>query len=309
MRNDNFCYVAAAALVIAALVNPAPLHAAKNYNLNVSMNNGEHCSDLRVRSNDGEVAQTAETMTLGARDASMLELEDNAGRASVRVRAWDRPEYAVETCKIAVSDSVQAAEILLRGVSVNRSAGRITTSGPIVDTGNWQVYFLIHAPKNGSIDLQTKNGPIDVAGLTGNVKVRAINGPISLKDCGGQVDAHTTNGPISFTGGSGEVRLNAQNGPISLELAGEVWNGSMLEARTVNGPLSISIPENFRSGVRVQTSGHAPLSCKIEACRTALTDNSRSEQRTIQLNGSGDTIRVSTSNGPLSVSAPRRKVI
>ena len=88
--------------------------------------------------------------------------------------------------------------------------------------------------------------------MTGNVKVRAVNGPISLKDCGGQVDAQTTNGPISFSGGSGEVHLNAQNGPISLELAGEVWNGSdARRAARVNGPVSINIPENFRSGVRL----------------------------------------------------------
>ena len=87
---------------VAALLSPAPLHAAKNYNLNVNMDNAEHCSDLRVRSSNGEVAQTADTVTLGARDASMLEIDDNAGRGVVRVRGWDRPEYAVETCKIAV---------------------------------------------------------------------------------------------------------------------------------------------------------------------------------------------------------------
>ena len=309
MKNETFCYLAAAALALAALVNPAPLRAARNYNLNVRMDNAEHCSDLQVRSSNGEVAQAADTVTLGARDASMLELEDNAGHGVVRVRAWDRPEYAVETCKIAASDSRQAAETLLRGITVSRSAGRITTSGPSGDNGNWQIYFLIRAPRNGSVDLQTKNGPIDVAGISGKVKVRAVNGPIALKDCGGQVDAHTTNGPISFSGGSGEVRLNAQNGPISLELSGETWNGPMLDARTVNGPLSISIPENFRSGVRLRTSGSAPLSCKIEACRTALTDASRPEERTIQLNGSADTVRVSTSNGPVSVNGPRKRVI
>jgi hypothetical protein len=309
MNNDTLCYLAAATLTFAALAGPAPLQAARNYNLNVDMDKGEHCSDLRVRSSNGEIAQSTDTVTLGARDASMLELEDSAGHAAVRVRAWDRPEYTVETCKVAVSENRQAAETLLQGITVSRSAGRITTAGPNNDSGNWQIFFLIRAPRNGSVDLATKNGPIDVAGIRGNVKVRAVNGPISLNDCGGQVDAHTTNGPISFRGGSGEVRLHAQNGPISLELAGEVWNGSMLEANTVNGPLSISIPENFRSGVRLQTSGHAPLSCKIEACRTAYTDVTRPEQRTIQLNGSADTIRVSTSNGPVSVSGPRRKVI
>ena len=309
MKNHAFCSLSAAALAVAALLSPAPMHAARNYNLNVSMDNGEHCSDLRVRSSNGEIAQTAETVTLGARDASMLEVEDNAGHAVVRVRAWDRPDYSVETCKIAVWDSRQAAETLLRAIAVSRSAGRLTTAGPSGDDGNWQVYFLIHAPKNGSVNVATKNGPIDVAGISGGIKVRAVNGPISLKDCGGQIDAQTTNGPISFSGSTGDVHLNAQNGPISLELAGEVWNGPTLEAHTVNGPLSISIPENFRSGVRLQTSGHAPLSCKIEACRNAYTDASHSDTRTIQLNGSADTVRVSTNNGPVSVSGPRRKVI
>ena len=310
MKNDSFCYLAVAALTLTAIVAPTTLPAARNYNLNISMDNAERCSDLRVRSTNGEVAQAADTVTLGARDASMLEVEEISGSGAVRVRAWDRPEYAVETCKIAVSDSRQAAETLLRGVTVSHSAGRFTTSGPSsVNNGNWHVYFLIHAPKNGSIDLQTKNGPIDVAGMTGKVKVRAVNGPIALKDCGGEVDAHTTNGPISFSGGSGDVRLAAQNGPISLELAGEVWNGPALDARTVNGPLSINIPENFRSGVRLRTFGNAPLSCKIEACRTAFTDASRSDERTIQLNGSADTVRGSTTNGPVSVNGPRRRAI
>jgi len=309
MKNERYCYLAAAALTLTALVNPAALPAARNFNLNISIDNAEHCSDLRVRSTNGEVAQAADTVTLGARDASMLEIEESSGGGAVRVRAWERPEYSVETCKIAVSDSRQAAETLLRGIAVSHSAGRFTTAGPSSDSGSWHVYFLIHAPKDGSIDLQTKNGPIDVAGITGKVKLRAVNGPIALKDCGGEVDAHTTNGPISFSGGSGDVRLAAQNGPISLDLAGEVWNGPALDARTVNGPLSISIPENFRSGVRLRTSGNAPLSCKIEACRMAFTDASRSDERTIQLNGSADTVRVSTTNGPVSVNGPRRRAI
>ena len=134
MKNDSLCYFAAGALAVAALVSPAPLRAAKNYNLNISMDKAEHCSDLRVRSTNGEVAQTAETVTLGARDASMLEVEESSG--AVRVRAWDRPEYAVETCKIAVADSRQAAETLLQNVNVSHSAGRFTTSSPSSDSKN-----------------------------------------------------------------------------------------------------------------------------------------------------------------------------
>jgi DUF4097 and DUF4098 domain-containing protein YvlB len=110
------------------------------------------------------------------------------------------------------------------------------------------------------------------------------------------VEAHTTNGPIAFSGDRGEVHLNAQNGPIALKLAAETWNGSQLEARTINGPLTVSLPENFRSGMRLETSGNAPISCSAAPCRNAWRDG-----RTMQMNGTNDTIRLSTENGPVAV--------
>ena len=98
-----------------------------------------------------------------------------------------------------------------------------------------------------------------------------------------------------FPGDRGEVHLNAQNGPIALKLSTESWNGSQLEARTINGPLAVSLPENFRSGMRLETSGHAPVACSAAPCRNAWRDG-----RTMQMNGSNDTIRLSTENGPVS---------
>jgi DUF4097 and DUF4098 domain-containing protein YvlB len=151
--------------------------------------------------------------------------------------------------------------------------------------------------------VETRNGPVDVEGVGGTVKVRAQNGPVSVKG-GSLVEVRSQNGPIAFEGSGGEVHLNATNGPIALRLEGEIWNGPKLEARTVNGPLSLNIPETFRTGVRVETSGRAPISCRIGACQSAW-DNSTESQRVMQLNGSQDTIRVSTENGPVSVGGPR----
>jgi hypothetical protein len=310
MKSDAVRFFAAAALGALWLLSAGQTaHAARNYNLSIDSNNAERCADLKVTSRDGEVAQVNDSVTLGPRELSTLEIEDGAGRAMVRVRAWDRPDYQVETCKMAVAENRAAAETLARGINVSRSAGRLTTTGPSTNDGSWQVYFLVRAPKNANLDLQTKNGPIHVEGIAGNVKVRATNGPLALKNCGGTIDAHTTNGPISFSGNSGDVKLTAQNGPVALELTGESWTGPQLDARTVNGPVSISVPENYRSGVRLQTSGHSPLSCNIGACRTAVSDLSNSSTRTIQLNGAGETVRVQTSNGPVSVRAARGRVI
>lgn len=295
-------------LAVVCLTVSAQPRNGRNYNLSINTDSAERCADLKVRSSNGEIAQVNDSVTLGAGQASGIELDDSAGRAVVRVKAWDRGEYAVETCKIAVAETKGAAEQILAGISVARSAGHLTTAGPASPDGNWQLYFIIHAPRNGNVDLATKNGPVSVEGIGGNVKVRAINGPVSVADCGGRVDAQTTNGPISFRGGSGDVHITAKNGPISLTLAGDTWNGAQLEAHTDNGPVSLTVPENYRSAVRLQTSGHAPLSCNIDACRNAMTDAS-SEQRMIRMNGAADTIRVSTNNGPVSINGPRRRAI
>jgi len=134
--------------------------------------------------------------------------------------------------------------------------------------------------------------------------VRVKNGPISFQDCSGTIEAQSTNGPISMTSGSGDVTLNATNGPISLRLAGDDWQGVKLEARTTNGPLSAILPHTFRSGVRVETSGRAPVSCRLDACATAVSE-AAAGRRVLEMNGRNATVTLSTGNGPVSLGAPR----
>jgi DUF4097 and DUF4098 domain-containing protein YvlB len=305
MKNEGVLYVAAAVLSLAWLMTPGMTHAAKNRGLNLSIDgNAESCADLKVRS-AGEVAQVNEVFTLSKGEAPILEL-NAAERGQIRVRGWDRADYSVETCKVAAGETRAAAEQTARGISVAHSAGRISYTGPASDSAEWTAVFIVHAPRDASLNLEAKNGPIEVRGVNGSVKLRASNGPIAIADCGGSVEAHTMNGPIAFSGDRGEVHLNAQNGPIAVNLKTETWNGSQLEARTINGPLAVSLPENFRSGMRLETSGHSPVSCSAAQCRNAWKDG-----RTIQMNGSNDTIRLSTENGPVSVHSerPAKKII
>jgi hypothetical protein len=295
MKNDSLYYLAAAIICVAWLLTPGKTHAARNRNLNLSIEgNAESCSELKVRSG-GEIAQAAESFTLRKSETPVLEVAAT-DHGNIRVRGWDRPDYSVEVCKIAVASDRSGADQLLKGVSVSRSAGRFSSNGPAGDDGQWLALFIVHAPKDAALDLETKNGPIDVRGVSGTVKVRAANGPIAIHDCSGNLEAHTSNGPIAFSGGGGDVHLNAQNGPISLRLAGESWNGRQLEARTINGPLAVVLPNTFRSGIRVETSGHGPISCSAGPFRDA-----RRDQRTMQMNGSAGTVRLSTENGPVAV--------
>ena len=295
MKNEGLVYAAAAVLCLGWLMTPAKSHAAKNRGFNIGISgNAESCADLKVTST-GEVAQVNEVFTMSRGEAPILELNAE-DRGNIHVRGWDHADFSVETCKIAVAETRPAADQAARGIAVSHSAGRISFNGPATDANEWMAYFIVHAPRDASVNLDAKNGPIEVRGINGILKLRAANGPIAIADCGGNVEAHTTNGPIAFSGDRGDIHLVAQNGPIALKLSTESWNGSQLEARTINGPLAVSLPENFRTGMRLETSGHAPVSCSAGPCRNAWRDG-----RTMQMNGGSDTIRLSTENGPVSV--------
>jgi len=302
MTINHLCYVASAALT-ACLLLPTSSPAARHYNLSINGDKAESCADLKVKSSNGEASVVEQSFNFAKGEAPVLEL-NGADHSIIRVQGWERPEYSIHACKIAAAETTGAAEQIARSITVGRSGGRFFMNPPSVGEGDWEVYYIVRAPKDANLDLETKNGPIEVSDITGSTKVRATNGPIAVKGAGGVLDVRTQNGPVSFEGSGGDVHIIAQNGPISVKLQGETWNGPTLEARTTNGPLSLEVPDTFRTGIRVDSSGHAPFSCSLGACKNAMTDAS-SNQRTLRLNGGSETIRVSTENGPLSVGAPK----
>jgi hypothetical protein len=292
----------AGAVAAAAILAMAPAQAqSKHHNLSVNFDGeAKSCADLRVKT-DGALAQAVDRFSL---QGGSVQIDGGSG-GSIHVIAADRADYAVEACRIAVADDQAAAQQAVAGTSVTRSTWRVEAHGPAYLDGNaqWQVYLIVQTPRNGSVELNTVNGPISVRGVSGTVKAKAVNGPLSVTDCAGVVDAQTTNGPISFSGQGGDVKLAAINGPLTLKIAGDVWNGPRLEASTMNGPVHLVAPDTFRSSVKLETNGEAPFTCKAEMCRSALTD-ARSDRRTLQMNGSAETVHVSTGNGPVSVTGP-----
>jgi DUF4097 and DUF4098 domain-containing protein YvlB len=303
MKSESLIYAAAAVLCVGALLTPPKTHAQKSRNLNISTRgDAEGCSDLHPTSR-GELAQVNQTFSLSKGEAPILEM-NASDRGEIHVRAWDHADYSIETCKIAVADTRVEADQIARGITVSHTAGNISFSGPTTDSGEWRAVFFIHAPKDAVLNLETANGPMDVKGVNGSVKLRAANGPVAVSDCGGSVDVQSKNGPIAFHGDRGDVRLAAENGPIAVHFSSDNWNGSALEARTNNGPLAVHMPESFRSAVRVETSGHAPVSCQAVQCRNAWTDTGAGK-RALQMNGGNESIRLSTNNGPVAVASGR----
>ncbi len=297
MRNEGLYLLAAAALAAAGLIMPAQTEARQDYNLSIAGSDADRCSDITVKSS-GRVARAADSFTLSRSEAATLEVTGE-DRGHIQARGWDRPEYSVEACRIAVAADDSAAQQLLQSIKVTRAGARFSSAGPSGSSAHWVVIYIVRAPKGAALDLQTKNGPIAVQEVDGAVKARTLNGPVSISNCTGSVEAHATNGPVSFSGGGGNVSLNTDNGPISVRLSGDEWNGPLLDAHSGNGPLSVALSNAYRSGIRIE-AGRGPLSCSVDACRNAATDLT-GNRRIIELNGRNPTVHLSTGNGPVSI--------
>jgi hypothetical protein len=279
-------------LVVLALVAVVVPAGARTRNVTINVEDNERltsCNQINVRFDHSDGYRAEENLPVAGVRSLKISAAQNGG-----IYVTEGGSYGVRVCKVAESESG------LREMTASVRGNEVVSDGP--GDGNWVMYFIVTIPRNGTIDMETHNGPIALYEVTATVNARATNGPISARRSAGTLDLSTQNGPISLTGGNGTVKLNAQNGPISVKLEDTFWNGS-LDARTQNGPLSVRLPRNFRSGTVIESDGHGPMTCRAEICREARRTWDEDDDRSRRIEfGSGPTIvHMSTTNGPVSV--------
>jgi DUF4097 and DUF4098 domain-containing protein YvlB len=297
-----FCLIFASALILIGL-SAAPA-APRHHSGNMS---GSHrqpasdCSDLRMRFYDRDAIVRSETRTLSKAEAPTLKVHPHAN-GGTQVVGWDNADYSVTACKAVVAGD--SAERILSQITMTIEGGTVSTSGPSGAEEQWTVYLLIRAPRSATIEMDATNGPISIYDVDGKLTARAQNGPISLHNVSGEADVSAQNGPISLEGSSGNVRIRTENGPISVNLDGANWNGSGLSADANNGPVTLRVPSGFQSSFVVESTNHAPMSCRASICESARKTWD-DEHRRIEYGSSPALVHLSTVNGPVSVEEAR----
>jgi hypothetical protein len=260
----------------------------------VSISDGRdprQCSDLTMEF-EGRPAERAEQrLAVAAVSGQPLRVE-TAAHSGIRIRGTDRSDFEVLLCKGAPDAGT------LPEIEASDAGGRLTVRGPASE--DWFGYLLIAAPRGAAIDVVSTNGPVSLADLSGRVSVRSENGPISLSDCSGEVDAEARNGPIALHGQGGKLRLETQNGPIAVSLSGSSWRGAGLDAHAVNGPVSLAVPGDYRSGTLVESLGHSPFQCRGGGC-AGVRRTWDDEHKRLELGEGPVLVRLSTENGPVSI--------
>jgi hypothetical protein len=279
-------------LVFTLPVPEARTTAAQHFSIGPDGRDVTSCSDLTVTS-DEEIARADESLTVPAGSPVKLAASRNGG---VWIVGSQGTQVEIEACKIAVASSPDRAQELLAGIRIQQQGGGVSATGP--SGSRWHVYFVVRAPRGSNVGAETSNGPLSLRDADGTFSMQATNGPISISNSRGTIDARTQNGPISLKGGAGELNLRVQNGPLSIKLDGAEWEGSGLTGETRNGPLSLTVPGGYRSGVLIESDGHSPMRCSRCADARRTWDD---DKRRIEFGGSPQIIKLTTSNGPVSV--------
>lgn len=251
------------------------------------------CDQWHVEFDGREAAVARESLTIPVADASPL-VAEAAENGGITVTGSDAADFQVTLCKAAEDDDPAT----LGRIGLSRERGRLTVHGP--SEGDWAAHLIVRAPKGSAVELDSVNGPVEVADFSGTATITSANGPVRLRRAEGRIEVHATNGPIAFEGGSGSVRLQTENGPLSVRLRDGQWQGGSFEGRTENGPLHLAISESFESGVLVETAGHSPVSCGAEACRHARR-NWDDDGKSIAFGPDTAVVKLATHNGPVSI--------
>jgi hypothetical protein len=201
----------------------------------------------------------------------------NGGVAFV---GWDENRVEVHARVSARARTESEAAELASEVDVSLG-DVIGADGPRNDRNrNWSVSFLVYVPAAYDAEAETMNGPLSVTGVTGRLRLNARNGPIRLRDVGGDVVVRT------------------QNGPLSVELSGSQWDGAGLDAETVNGPVTLTVPDGFNAALETGTV-NGPFQSDIPITMTIQGRVGRPFNGT--LGQGGPPIRVVTVNGPVRI--------
>jgi len=206
---------------------------------------------------------------------------DSRPNGGIALKGWDRNDVMVRAQVRASAPTEAAAHDLVRQVNVQTAGAQIRADGPApVQDRWWTVSYEVFVPARSAAKLETVNGGISISDVTGDVGFTAVNGGVTLKRVGGNVHGQT------------------KNGGVSIELAGERWDGQGMDVTTVNGGISLKVPQNFSAQLEAETT-NGGVNTDLPVVMPA---SGRREQRiTTQMGAGGALLRLRTTNGGVNI--------
>lgn len=235
--------------------------------------------DLARLQLDGRASE-AWTRTYPLAEGGEIEIVNTNGR--IEVEGADVRQVEVRAERIVRAATDDAARTLLPRLRIEE---QVSPDRIRLETGRvegisigvqYEVRYLVRAPRSAAFRITSTNGAVSAAGTSGPLSARTTNGSVKARGISGGLSAQTTNGAV-------EVDLAAVTAGVSLQ--------------TTNGAVELTVPDEARADLTATcTNGGITVSgLKLET-----TENSRRRLEG-RINGGGAAIEVRTTNGGIRV--------
>ena len=200
-------------------------------------------------------------------------------------------------------------------VGVVNGEGKMTTAGgDIVVTSSSKSLNVNTAGGDikvgnvgGEIKASTSGGDIEVGLVSGIAKLNTSGGDIKLAGAKGSASVNTSGGDIKLENIYGSVKANTSGGDIYAELTPDGSDDSKLSSS--GGNITLLVPENAKATIeaviKVQSKKDLKERYKIISDykfeNYTVDDDEREIRATINLNGGGMLIKLTTSNSKIEI--------
>ena len=204
---------------------------------------------------------------------------DGRQNGGISVKGWDQGQVLVRArVQTGAPTAAEAAE-LSKQIRIETSGSKIHASGPENRKNyHWDVSYEVFVPRRADLSLETHNGGIVISDVNGKIDFTALNGGVVLRKVGGAVRGSTT------------------NGGLVVELSGDRWDGEMMDVKTTNGGILLSIPENYSAKLETGT-----VNGGIDVDFPVTVQGKINKELAINLGSGGATVRAMTTNGGVRV--------
>lgn len=244
----------------------------------VEPKHGMRCEDERAN-HACEIRES--TMPAGSR----LDV-DAAPNGGIHVTAWEKNEILVRAKVEAWGESKSEAQSTLSQVKVIAENQKVHSTGP-KESGHhswgWSTSFEIFVPAKIDLGMETVNGGINVGGVSGAMKFHTVNGGIHLTQVAGRIKGETV------------------NGGVHVELSGARWDGEGLDVQTVNGGVTLAVPDSYNATIKANTV-HGGMNSDFNGAKITKGQwGAGPNSMELSLGSGGAPIKLETVNGGVRV--------
>ena len=214
-------------------------------------------------------------------EGGSMEIREPNGAIKVESVDGNRVEVVAERIVTAPTDEAAKEQLAKMEIVEDVAPGRIVLDGTQRAArnlhGSRKVNYTVRLPRWTNLAIHASNGTVDVGGLVGSLKVETTNGTIRGRELGNSAVIETTNGTVTLE----FAKLGSQG--VSCE--------------STNGTISVAVPRDAKANVTARVTNGAIRHDNIDL---RVVEQSR-RRLDATLNGGGPEIRLSATNGTVSI--------